>query len=261
MDLADGSAASTLAAELGVPLLEPGTAPRDLPPHAVVLQLSAGGLSLCATGPDAPGGVALGFDDPAMHHRRRAGHNELLGRAVGWLAEAPPLVLDATAGLAADAYVLADLGCQVRCCERQWILAAALRWALRRASALPPGRHRAALERLSVYDGDARGAPEPWLDGVQVIYLDPMFRPARRRAAPGKAMQLLALLTDEDEPDDAAALLDWALAQSVRRVVVKRARRAPSLPGPQPSHTLNGRVVRFDVYTCEKQDSHSGRNG
>ena len=57
--------------------------------------------------------VAVQFDSAAMQHRRKGGHNEMLGRAVGLKADRKPLVWDATGGLGRDAFVLADLGCEV----------------------------------------------------------------------------------------------------------------------------------------------------
>ena len=54
--------------------------------------------------------VAVQFDSAAMQHRRKGGHNEMLGRAVGLKADRKPLIWDATGGLGRDAFVLADLG-------------------------------------------------------------------------------------------------------------------------------------------------------
>ena len=67
--------------------------------------------------------VAVQFDSAAMQHRRKGGHNEMLGRAVGLKADRKPLIWDATGGLGRDAFVLADLGCEVTLCERMPVLA------------------------------------------------------------------------------------------------------------------------------------------
>ena len=63
-------------------------------------------------------------------------------------------------------------------------------------------------------------------------------------------MQVLQRLTGAATAGagDPAELLQWARAQPVRRVVVKRPRRAPDLGGLAPGHRLSGRAVRFDVY-------------
>ena len=166
----------------------------------------------------APGPVSARFDSAALAHRRRSGQNELLGRAVGWKSGRAPSVLDATAGFARDAYVLADLGCRVLLSEREPVLHALL------AQALSHGRElsatAAACARMSLHPGDARELEGSVLSEVDVIYLDPMFA-APRRAAVGKAMQALQRLTDagENAVDDARQLLQWARRQAVGRVV------------------------------------------
>jgi len=182
-----------------------------------------------------------------MRHRRRAGHNELLGRAVGVLRDRRPRVLDATAGLGQDAFVLADLGCEVILCERNPVVASLLCSGMRVAAASGDEWLSGILGRMTLRPGDARAqaAGEP----LDVIYLDPMFPARGKSAAVRKEMVLLqGLLAAGDTAADAEALLHWALAQGVRRVVVKRPTRAPHLAQLRPSHAIRGRAVRFDVY-------------
>ncbi|MEM1190355.1 MAG: class I SAM-dependent methyltransferase [Pseudomonadota bacterium] len=201
------------------------------------------------------GPVRVSFDDPALRHRRRGGQNELIGRAIGWRADRSPAVLDATAGFGRDAFTLADLGCQVLLCERQPVMAALLENAL--ADARRSGGWAAeVVSRMQLYEGDARELPPPRLGGIDVIYLDPMFK-APRRGLPSKDMQLLQILTEASpgipltESDDAATLA-WALDQPVSRVVAKRPRKASPLPGDAPGYAIRGSSVRFDVYPRAK---------
>jgi len=220
-----------------------------------VVVATAGGLALQCCGPGAPGPVPVAFDDPALRHRRRGGHNELLGRAVGWRRERAPTVLDATAGFGRDAFILADLGCAVRLCERHPAMAELLQWALAQAADADPWLVE-VTGRMSFVGGDATLLPPTELVGVDVIYLDPMF-PTARRALPGKEMQVLQTLlgSPPGAPDeDDRALLAWGLAQPVARVAVKRPRKAPPLPGPPPGFVLRGRSVRFDVYPLRSLD-------
>jgi 16S rRNA (guanine1516-N2)-methyltransferase len=205
--------------------------------------------------------VSLSFDDPALVHRRRGGQNELLGRAVGWRRDRAPTVLDATAGFGRDAFVLADLGCEVLLCEREPVMALLLERALA-DGAFAAVTIREACARMRLHVGDARDLPEAMLEDIDVICVDPMFA-APRRGAVGKAMQALQLLTGVDAADagataEADALLGWARTRAVRRVVVKRPRRAPALGGTLPSHVLSGRAVRFDVYMVEGSDREQG---
>jgi 16S rRNA (guanine1516-N2)-methyltransferase len=52
----------------------------------------------------------------------------------------------------------------------------------------------------------------------------------------------------EGDDGDADALLMLALAVARQRVVVKRARHAPPLGSLQRAWTIEGKVLRFDVY-------------
>lgn len=176
----------------------------------------------------------------------------MLGRAIGIRSGRTPAVLDATGGFGRDAFVLADLGCSVTLCERSPVMALLLEAALAEARA-DDDWLREVTSLMQLFPGDARDLGPEHLAGIEVIYLDPMF-PFERRALPTKEMQVLHALLDAAEADsgrvdDEEALLAWALASPVARVVAKRPLRAPELPGPAPSHVLRGRSVRFDVYT------------
>jgi 16S rRNA (guanine1516-N2)-methyltransferase len=92
---------------------------------------------------------------------------------------------------------------------------------------------------------------------VEVIYLDPMFPPRQKSAAVKKEMALLQLmLADADAGSQPAGLFDWAMSQNVARVVVKRGSRSQPLAGVKPSHTVDGRSVRFDVFVRRALNKH-----
>lgn len=241
--------AGLLAQRLNLTLLEPELTPNTLEEGSLLVTVSENLPALQLTGRRAPGAVSLSFDDPTLRHRRRGGHNELLGRAVGWRRDRAPVVLDATAGYARDAFVLADLGCRVILCERQPVMAVLLEMALESARKDSDSWLQSVAERMLLHGYDAREIPFSSHCDVNVIYLDPMFI-AERKSAPGKAMQVLQALTGKaaGAVDDAPALLTWARSQPVRRVVVKRSRRAPTLSGDAPAHRVMGRAVRFDIY-------------
>lgn len=229
--------AQSLASELGLEWVsEPGGAD-------ALLRLSAEGLDLLPLGEDAPGPIAVDFAAGGMSHRRRAGHNEPLGRAVGVGKREDLDVADATAGLGRDSFVLADLGCRVTMFERSPAVFALLRDGLRRGLASDSARVVEACRRMRLERGEfeARGRGQTF----DVVYLDPMF-PARRKSARVKKEMWIfqQLLEDEASPH----LLDAALAAARYRVVVKRPARAPALDEREPSFVLPGKTVRFDVY-------------
>lgn len=240
-------AADTLARELGLPRCAlPCT---DYP---YVLMYNADHhpvrLELRATHQDAPGPVYVDFVAGALGFRARHGsrNKEPLARAVGLKGAAVPTVLDATAGLGRDAFVLAALGCQVSLVERSPIIAALLRDGIVRA--LADRDTQAIAQRMQPRVGDAVAIMEHIAerDRPDVIYLDPMYPHRSKSALVKKEMRLLRALVGEDL--DAPRVLETALHVACKRVVVKRPRLAASLPGIAPSHTLLGNTTRFDIY-------------
>ncbi len=206
------------------------------------LGLHPEGLVLCD---DSGVAASLRQDFSAPNLRRRSQGASLLRRAVGTVGGRAPEVLDATAGLGTDAYVLASAGCRVAMCERHPVVATLLLDALSRARSAS-GKLAAIAARMSLRVCDAHLLlPDTRFD---VVYLDPMF-PLRRKVALTKksARALWALAsTVESAQDD--ALLALALRSARYRVVVKRPLRSPPLSGHPPAHSLRGKLVRFDIY-------------
>ena len=245
-DLSRGRAAS-LAGELQLPLLPLSTDPRRCSSTRALLQVSVNGISMQLTGKRAPGPVSVDFGASDMRHRRGAGHNELLGKAVGIGKKQGLSVIDATAGLGRDSFVLADLGAQVTLCERHPVVAAMLRSGLDLAQGSTDPWLAVAAARMSLVTGDARELPAERIDGCDVIYLDPMFPQRDKRAAVKKEMALFQFLL-QAESDSNEELLHWALDRPVARVVVKRPPRAAPLADVAPSHSIRGKAVRYDVH-------------
>ncbi len=239
--------AAALAQALSLPLLADATSAKYCGEASALLQVSPQPLALQLTGSGAPGPVSVDFGASGMRHRRAAGHNELLGRAIGVGKKTPLRVLDATAGLGRDAFVLADLGAELRLCERNPVIAAMLRSGLQVAARSDDSWLQAVVGRMHLQEGDAMTLDCGALAGIDVIYLDPMFPQRDKKAAVKKEMAVFQLLLGSGD-DSADALLAWALAQAVARVVVKRPRKAAPLAGRAPSHELAGKAVRFDVY-------------
>ena len=241
-DAAMRERASALAAELGLPSSVCHEADSEL-----LLEVTHERLQMRQTGVRT-GPVWCEFLEGPMGFRRRVGaeHSGLLSRAVGWKHQ-PLRVIDATAGLGRDAFVLALLGCQVTAVERSPVLFALLRDGLERATRdweLRP----IIEERLRLVHGDARASlrslkPDE-LPGV--ICMDPMFPERRKSAKVKKEMVLCRLAAGEDE--DAPALLDAALDTGVHRVTVKRPLHAPTLSEFKPTLMMKGTAVRYDVY-------------
>ncbi len=206
-------------------------------------------------------GGAVRAATAALTRPRRG--RDLLGRAVkdalaraGTTAHEPqPEVLDATAGLGADAFHLAALGLEVTMVERVPQVAALLTDALAQAQA---GRYgaaaRAAAARLRLEQGEAAHALARRLtagDPPGVVLLDPMYPGAGKSALPAKGMALFRDLVGADA--DAAELLNAALEAATLRVVVKRPLKAGYLAGLTPSGSLTGRTTRYDLYAPRRK--------
>ncbi|MCG5514043.1 class I SAM-dependent methyltransferase [Ectothiorhodospira shaposhnikovii] len=230
--------AEHLARQLGLPLRRPDH------PDGPVLMVTPERLELRQTGPNAPGPVYVDFAGGRLGYRGRQSspRNEPLARAAGLKKGHRPEVVDATAGLGRDAFILAGLGCQVILLERHPVIAALLADGLARAAemaALAP-----VIERMTLIPGDA----VQWLSGqrADVVCLDPMYPHRDKQALVKKEMRVFRTLVGDD--GDAAALLDAALGAARERVVVKRPARGEPLGGRAPSHTLPGSSTRFDIY-------------
>ena len=210
------------------------------------------GLELLHIGADGVARVRADFRKGAARYRlaRGGGAGQPVCRAVGVRGGAPPPpVTDATAGLGADAFALAGVGCEVGLHERvpevHALLADGLARGLRHAAASGDRELEEALRRMRLYPvGDVRETLGE--RAADTVYLDPMFPEAAKRARSKKGMWLLRELAGEDA--DAAGLLEWALARARGKVVVKRSRHAPYLGERKPAHSLTGKRNRFDTY-------------
>jgi 16S rRNA (guanine1516-N2)-methyltransferase len=241
--------AAQLAEHLGLPLMALGTDPVSCEQVQALLIVSDKTLCLQQTGKSAPGPVIVDFGSAGMRHRRKSGSRELLGRAVGLGKKSPLKILDATAGLGGDAFVLADLGCEVVLCEREPVIVELLRAGLQVAAASGDPWLTDIVQRMQLNPGDAQQSAMCRMRGVDVIYLDPMFPATTKTAAVKKEMALFRLLLEQSAaPEDADSLLSWALQQDAARVVVKRPVKAASLGAMEPSHCIRGKSVRYDVY-------------
>lgn len=249
----DHESAAALAAALSLPLLTQdavaGAGAASRPAGCdFLLILSGRRLALIEIGAPRQGSLQVDFEcGPTGYRRVSAGsRRQPLARAVG-LRHGTPTVLDATAGLGRDAFLLACWGCTVIAVERNPVVGALLQNGLSRGLASGRAPLKAVLERLTVITQDARNVLTSLDDAARpdVVYIDPMFPPAAKSALAKKEMRLCRRIVGDD--DDAADLLAAALQVARRRVVVKRHTHAPPLlPGVTSGH--RGRRVRYDVY-------------
>ncbi len=193
------------------------------------------------------GGIFVDFASGAMAHRRKfgGGRGEAVAKAVGIKGDYLPDVVDATAGLGRDAFVLAALGCRVRMLERHPVVAALLEDGLQRgyADAEIGGWLRERLTLLHVASEQALSAITPAPD---VVYLDPMYPHRQKSAMVKKEMRVFQSLVGPDM--DADALLAPARRLAKKRIVVKRPDYAPPLAGVVTQSAVVTKSHRFDIY-------------
>ncbi|WP_264673443.1 class I SAM-dependent methyltransferase [Marinobacter nitratireducens] len=225
--------------------------PKDIRDVPVLLFLDEHGLGLQLTGKGAPGPVRAEFVSGKMRYRREhgGGAGQLVAKAVGLQKTKATLhVLDATAGLGQDAFVLASLGCRVTLFERNPVIHALLEDGLARAALNVDCAP--IIERMTLREGSSIDWLSSASEGVaDVIYLDPMFPHRDKSALVKKEMQVFRMIVGDD--DDSERLLSAALAAATYRVVVKRPRKASAIEGPEPATRIEGKSSRYDVYSIK----------
>ncbi|MDR1367167.1 MAG: class I SAM-dependent methyltransferase, partial [Candidatus Accumulibacter sp.] len=242
----------TRAACLAKSLKLPFAGETDLcakPEAKFALQVGERGLHFAAISgedTDFSGPIRVDFVSGGAAYRRRygGGAHQMIAKAVGLKPGIRPSVLDATAGLGRDAFVLASLGCTLTLVECQPIVAVLLEDGWKRA--LEASETAPIIARMRLICADAISLMRTWRNvPPQVVYLDPMFPPRVKTAQVKKEMRLFRSLANEDDSPD---LLEAALALASNRVVVKRPRKASPIAGTSPKYAMEGRSSRFDIY-------------
>ncbi len=199
--------------------------------------------------------ISIDFISGALAHRQQfgGGRGQAIAKAVGLKSGNNPVILDVTAGLAGDAFVLASLGCPLTLVERSAILFSLLENAVERAELnesfqgiLKQGFHliNDDANDYILKQREANKAPP------DVIYIDPMYPHRKKSALVKKEMQILQHLHGEDT--NAGDLLDNALAFAKKRVVVKRPVQAETLSDKVPNTCIKSKKTRYDIYINEK---------
>jgi len=180
--------------------------------------------------------------------RRSEGQGHALARAVGLKRGVLLDIVDATAGLGRDAFLLASLGAEVTLIERSKQMHDLLADGLARAAA-EGGLYAETVARMTLLHGDSC-ALLPELK-PQVVYVDPMHPPRGSTALVKKQMRQVREIVGTDP--DAEKLMQVALESAENRVVLKWPLRADPMPDlRKPSHQMLGKTTRYDVFVKAK---------
>ncbi len=231
----------------------------DIDDYTHILALNVEGLSLrsleTTAGASQRQPTRVDFLDPSLNYRRSTfGKNQGLAKAVGLNKHAPMHVVDATAGLGKDSFILASLGCSLTMLEKSPLIYCLLQDGLKRAENFGGKDLAEIVSRMTLHQINAL----EWFSEIQksqqerphVIYLDPMFPPRNKSANVKKDMALLQeVLAYDVEIDE---LITAALECAKHRVVVKRpgGKAASGLSSTKlkPSFIVPGKSAHFEIY-------------
>lgn len=227
------------------------------------LVYTSDGLVLRLSNEPSWGDIIVDFNSAALNYRKQhgGGRNEALAKAIGIKGKDALSVIDCTAGMGSDSFVMASVGAHVTMLERSPVIAALLEDALYRISAEGLATQaqdhdvQALSKRLCLVKSDAtsyllaEGEKAKQESLADVIYLDPMFPHKKKSALVKKEMRAFQQLLGEDT--DSAQLLEAALNYAGSRVVVKRPSYAEPIElssGRKPNTAIESKKHRFDVY-------------
>lgn len=190
--------------------------------------------------------LKVDFVSGAVAHRLRfgGGRGQDLAKAMGLRAGKTPQVIDATAGLGRDSFLLASLGAEVTMIERSARMHDLLRAGMEEAMHAG-GDFAQIIARMTLLYGDAKELI-PALSG-EAILIDPMHPPRKNSALVKQELRQVREIVGTDV--DAADLLRVALEHAQKRVVLKWPAKGDPIEGIRPcSHQIIGKSTRYDVF-------------
>jgi 16S rRNA (guanine1516-N2)-methyltransferase len=192
------------------------------------------------------GELRVDFVSGAVAHRLRfgGGRGQALAKAMGLRSGKTPMIVDATAGLGRDSFLLASLGAQVVLIERSEEMHSLLAQGMKRA-VQEGGEFREIIGRMTLLKGDAKDLLAE-LSG-EAILIDPMHPPRHNSALVKRELRQVREIVGTD--DDASDLVHVALKTARNRVVLKWPAKADPISGIRAcSHQIQGKSTRYDVF-------------
>jgi len=190
--------------------------------------------------------LTINFLGGAIVHRLKfgGGRGQALPKAIGMKTNKNPHIVDATAGLGRDSFLLASLGAEVIMIERSKQIYQKLNRAMNEAKEAG-GEIADIVNRMQLIHGDAKTLLSTLKP--EIILIDPMHPERKNSALVKKEMRQLREIVGADE--DAKELINIALKNASKRVVIKWPQNA-NLPNGviAPSHQITGKSTRYDVF-------------
>ncbi len=192
------------------------------------------------------GELRVDFVEGSVAHRLRfgGGRGQDLAKAMGLRAGKTPTIVDATAGLGRDSFLLASLGARVILIERSEQMHELLVQGMKRA-AREGGQFREIIGRMTLLKGDALDLI-PELPS-EAILIDPMHPERKNSALVKQDLRQVREIVGTD--DDAADLVQLAIKHARKRVVLKWPAKADPIEGVKKcTHQIIGKTTRYDVF-------------
>ena len=185
------------------------------------------------------------IEGPILHRLKYGkGRGQNLAKAVGMKSNKNRTIIDATAGLGYDAFILASLGANVTLIERSKIMYNLLQEGISEAKSFG-GEISDIISRMNLIFGDSKFILPDLLP--EVILIDTMYKDRKKTALVKNDMRLVRDIVGSDS--DYIQLIDVALNQASNRVVIKQPRYADQIDNIKPySHQILGKTIRYDVY-------------
>ncbi|MES0328445.1 MAG: class I SAM-dependent methyltransferase [Gammaproteobacteria bacterium] len=202
--------------------------------------------------------IFVDFVSGALAHRQQfgGGRGQAIAKAIGLKQGKTPSVLDVTAGLARDAYILATLGCRMTLVEKSPVLSVLIQDGINRGLESEQSAQTLS-EDFELHNQNAINFMKN-LDKhllPEIIYIDPMYPERKKSALVKKDMQILQRLLEKEEKD--GELLEAALNCARERVVVKRPVHAPCLTTTKPATSIHSKKTRYDIYLTTSSKNQS----
>ena len=185
------------------------------------------------------------IEGPILHRLKYGkGRGQNLAKAVGMKFNKNRNIIDATAGLGYDSFILASLGAKVTLIERSKKMHTLLQNGIDEGISFG-GEIEKIVNRMELLFGDSKDIL-PKLT-PEVIMIDTMYKDRKKTALVKNNMRLVREIVGPDS--DYIELLKVALNCANNRVVLKQPRYAePIKEITKCSHQILGKTIRYDVF-------------
>ena len=185
------------------------------------------------------------IEGPILHRLKYGkGRGQNLAKAVGMKFNKNRNIIDATAGLGYDSFILASIGAKVTLIERSQKMHELLQNGIDEGKSFG-GEIEKIINRMELLFGDSKDIL-PKLT-PEVIMIDTMYKDKKKTALVKNNMRLVRDIVGPDS--DYIDLLKIALNCATNRVVLKQPRYAEPIKEIRKcSHQILGKTIRYDIF-------------